>query len=118
MPVRVIVTEGTCADIRQACPLVEGIKPENVIADRAYSAHSFRNHLEGEKIQAIIPPIQRGNRSQITYDKHLYKVRHLIENTFLNIKQWRAIATRYAKRGSSFLAIVQVRCIALWCKIL
>ena len=118
MPARVIITEGACADIRQACPLVEEIKPEAVIADKAYSAHSFRKHLEEEKIQAVIPPIQRGNCSQITYDKHLYKVRHLVENTFLNLKQWRSITTRYAKQGSSFLVLVQVRCIALWCKIL
>lgn len=112
-PIRVIITEGTCADIRQACYLVDGVKPETVIADKAYSAHCFRKHLEVKKIKAIIAPIQRGNRSQITYDKYLYKIRHFIENTFLNLKQWRAIATQYAKRVSSFLAIVQVRCIAL-----
>ena len=118
LPVRVIITEGTCADIRQACSLVEGIRAEAVIADKAYSVNSFREYLKEEKIEAVIPPIQRGNHSQITYDKHLYKIRHLIENTFLKLKQWRAIASRYAKRASSFLAIVQIRCIAFWCNIL
>ena len=78
----------------------------------------FREQLKENDVQAVIPPIQRGNRSLIEYDKYLYKMRHIIGNTFLSLKQWRAVATRYAKRSSSFLAAVQVRCIALWCKIL
>ncbi|NBQ67649.1 MAG: IS5/IS1182 family transposase, partial [Nitrosomonadaceae bacterium] len=30
---------------------------------------------------------------------------------------WRGIATRYAKNTTSFLAAVQIRCIALWANI-
>ncbi|MGA3172365.1 MAG: IS5/IS1182 family transposase, partial [Chthoniobacteraceae bacterium] len=30
------------------------------------------------------------------------------------LKRWRGIATRYAKRASSFLSLVQIRCIVLW----
>ncbi|MGL5335564.1 MAG: IS5/IS1182 family transposase, partial [Enterovibrio sp.] len=33
-------------------------------------------------------------------------------------KQWRGIATRYAKNTSSFVAIVQIRCAYLWASIL
>ena len=40
-----------------------------------------------------------------------------VENAFLHIKQWRGIATRYAKRLDSFLAAVQIRCLALWLQI-
>ncbi|MBQ3170680.1 MAG: IS5/IS1182 family transposase, partial [Mailhella sp.] len=40
-----------------------------------------------------------------------------VENAFLKMKQWRGIATRYAKRTDSFLAAVQIRCISLWAKI-
>ena len=87
MPVRIIITEGTCADIRQAYPLVEGLNPKVVIADKAYSAKTFRNQLEEDDIQAVIPEIQRGNKPQKQYDKQLYKVRHFIENTFLHLKQ-------------------------------
>ena len=65
---------------------------------------------------AQIPP--RSNRKQPrSYDKHLYRHRHLVENAFLLLKQWRGIATRYAKNLSSFLAAVQIHCLALWLKI-
>jgi hypothetical protein len=40
-----------------------------------------------------------------------------VENTFLHLKRWRGIATRYAKNSASFFAAIQIRCIALWLKI-
>jgi len=41
----------------------------------------------------------------------------LVENAFLALKRWRGIATRYAKLTTSFLAAVQIRCIAIWLNI-
>jgi transposase len=34
---------------------------------------------------------------------------HLVENAFMIFKQWRGIATRYAKNTDSFLAAVCIR---------
>ena len=36
MPVRLAVTAGTVADCSQALPLIEGIKAEHLLADKAY----------------------------------------------------------------------------------
>ena len=38
-------------------------------------------------------------------DKHLYKARHLIENFFARLKQYRCIATRYDKTAQAFLEV-------------
>jgi transposase len=68
-------------------------------------------------MQVVIPP--KKNRKVLRpYDKHLYRHRHLVENAFMHLKRWRGIATRYAKNLASFLAAVQIRCIALWAEIL
>ena len=67
-------------------------------------------------MEAVIPP-RKNRKDQRTYDKHLYKLRHLIENAFLHLKRWRGIATRYAKNLSSFVAAVQIRCLMMWLKI-
>ncbi len=60
-----------------------------------------------------IPP-RKNRKEQRVYDKDLYRLRHLVENAFRHLKRWRDIATRYAKNLSSFLAAVQIRCLALW----
>jgi transposase len=39
-----------------------------------------------------------------SYDRDLSKERHLVENFFCLLKQFRAIATRYDRRAANFLA--------------
>ncbi|MCY4438252.1 MAG: IS5/IS1182 family transposase, partial [Chloroflexi bacterium] len=34
------------------------------------------------------------------------------------LKEWRAVATRYAKTSASYLAACQIRALALWIKLL
>lgn len=67
-------------------------------------------------MEAVIPP-KRNRKVMREYDAELDKLRHLVENAFLHLKRWRGIATRYAKNTASFLAAVQIRCIALWAHI-
>ncbi|WP_146242350.1 transposase, partial [Acaryochloris thomasi] len=44
----------------------------------------------------------------------LYKARHLIENFFAKIKQYRAIATRYDKRAVNFLGAIYLAASVIW----
>ncbi len=77
-----------------------------LLADKAYAAQErVIARLEKAKVTVVIPP--KANRLQPrTYDKHLYKARHLIENFFAKLKQYRALATRYDKRAVSFLGAI------------
>ena len=47
-------------------------------------------------------------------DKDLYKARHLIENFFAKLKQYRAIATRYDKRAVYFLSAIHLAAAVVW----
>ncbi len=48
------------------------------------------------------------------FDRDLYKARHLIENFFAKLKQFRAIATRYDKTERNFLAAIHLAAAAIW----
>jgi transposase len=113
MPLRVIATKGTRADCAEAQPLIAGIDAENLIADRGYDSNAIVEKAQSQGMQVQIPP-RRHRKEPRVYDQHLYRHRHLVENAFLHIKRWRGVATRYAKRLDSFLAAVQIRCLALW----
>ena len=47
-------------------------------------------------------------------DRALYKLRHLVENGF----DFKQLATRYAKNSLSYLAVCQIRAMAIWTKLL
>jgi len=90
---------------------------EYLLADRAYDSNAILEYAAQTGMQVVIPG-KRNRKEKREYDEYLYKLRHLIENAFLHLKRWRGIATRYAKNTNSFVAAVQIRCIALWAKIL
>jgi len=116
MPVRIIITDGTAADCTQASKLIDGITAEYLLADKGYDSDDIVVQAESQCMIAVIPP-RKNRKVQRKYDKDLYKLRHLVENAFLHLKRWRGIASRYAKNAKSFLAAVQIRCIALWAAI-
>jgi len=94
-----------------------GIKAVTFLADKGYDVNKLIQLAKSMGMEIVIPP-KRNRVEQREYDKDLYKLRHLVENAFLMLKRWRGIATRYAKNTTSFIAAVQIRCIALWLKIL
>ena len=114
MPVRVIVTEGTRADCKEAINLIEGINAQYLLADRGYDSDEIVLKAIELGMTPIIPP--RKNRKVLReYDSYTYKFRHLVENAFMKIKKrWRSICTRYAKRASSFESFVHIAFIFEW----
>ena len=62
---------------------------------------------------AVIPP-EANRRDPRPYDKELYKARHLIENFFAKLKQYRAIATRCDKRAVHFLGAIHLAAAVVW----
>ena len=97
--------------------MIDGLSAEALLADRGYDTDEIIEMAVTAAMQPVIPP-KKNRKAQREYDKYIYKLRHLVENAFLHLKQWRGIATRYAKRSDSFLAAVQIRCISLWVKII
>ena len=85
-----------------------------VLADKGYDADErVIRPLEQAGKTVVIPP-KRHRKDQREYDKELYKSRHLIENFFCKIKQFRAIATRYDKTARNFLAAVYLAASVIW----
>jgi transposase len=105
--VRFILQPGQRNDIMGVKPLIEGISFDALLADKAFDADWLRKQLDQRGAIAVIPP--RSNRKvQYAYDKVMYQWRHLVENYFAKIKEFRGIATRYDKTDTSFQANVNL----------
>jgi transposase len=113
-PTGFTLTPGQACDLDGADILLPQIEADIVIADKGFDADErVIERLENAGKNAVIPP--RANRKhQRDYDRELYKARHLIENFFAKLKQFRAIATRYDKRAINFLAGIYLAAIVIW----
>ncbi|HSZ94412.1 MAG TPA: IS5 family transposase [Acetobacteraceae bacterium] len=113
-PIGFFLTGGEAHDLVGADRLLPTMEADMLIADKAFDADArVLEPLTAAGKTAVIPP--RANRSSPRdYDRELYAARHLIENFFAKIKQFRAIATRYEKTARNFLAAVQLVASIVW----
>lgn len=92
-PMDFFITAGNVADIKIAPVLTSRNKMKVLIADKAYGAKSFRANLREQKVKDCIPA-KCNEKSPEEYDGQLYKKRHVIENMFMKLKDWKGIAFR------------------------
>ena len=113
-PIQFHRTPGQAHDLNGADALLPNVEAEFFLADRAYDAQErVIDKLEAKGCEVVIPSTSRRNQPR-DYDRHLYKTRHLIENFFARLKQYRAIATRYDKRAGNFLGAIHLAASVIW----
>lgn len=108
------LTAGQDHDLEGADILLENIRAAALLADKAYDADDrVLLRLKAMHCEAVIP--QKSHRKNVReYDKFLYQARHLIENFFAKLKQYRAIATRYDKKARNFLGAIYLAAAIVW----
>jgi len=110
--VRLLLGPGQRHDITRSHELIEGFRPQAVIADKGYDADHLHQAIHDAGAEAVIPP--RSNRkAPRAYDKALYKERNLVERLFNKLKQFRRMATRYDKLLANYEGFVQLAAIAI-----
>ena len=89
------------------------LRPWRMAGDKGYSSPTARNRLRRRHIRPVIPS-KSNQRRQPRFDREAYRQRNRIERLINHLKQFRRIATRYEKRGISYLAMVMLGMILLW----
>lgn len=113
-PLSFHLTPGQACDLDGADKLLPDLVADTVLADKAYDADKrVIEPLQAQGKTAVVPP-KRNRTTPREYDKELYKARHLIENFFAKLKQYRAIATRYDKRAVNFLGAIYLAASVIW----
>ncbi len=103
-PLAFLLTPGQAHDLQGADVLLPQMRADTLLADKAFDTDvRVIDPLRAAGKTPVIPPREH-RTDQRPFDKDLYKARHLIENFFCRLKQFRAIATRYDKRAAAFLA--------------
>ena len=99
--IRFVLLPGQRHDMVGVEPLIRDVSFDALLADKAFDVNWLRAELNQRGASAVIPP-KSNRKQQIPYDKDIYRWRHLVENYFAKIKEFRGIATRYDKTDTSY----------------
>src|SRR6187551_2087215 len=104
---RFVLLPGQHHDTVGVRPLIEGVAFGALLGDKAFDADWLRADLDDRGATAVIPP-KANRKTIISFDRDMYRWRHLIENTFAKLKEFRAVATRYDKTDTSYTATIHL----------
>ncbi len=90
------------------------MEAKTIIADKGYDAYERVIQPLLKEGKTLIIPSKRNRKEPRDYDKDLYKARHLIENFFAKLKQYRCLATRYDKLAMTFLSGIYLASSVIW----
>jgi len=132
----VLVSGGQAGDNPYLLPVLDAIavrrggpgrprkRPALLLADKGYAHDSTRAALRRRGIRHAIPERRdqaarraargsRGGRAP-DFDRQAYKQRNVVERCFNRLKQWRDLATRYAKRAAIYRASLVLIAAIIW----
>jgi transposase len=87
--------------------LIEGVEFGALLADKAFDSNVIIAELNARGAKIVIS--QHPRRAQpLAIDAEIYKWRHLIENFFCKLKEFKRIAMRADKTDESFSAMIYI----------
>ena len=112
------VTGGEVHDSQVASELIELVgSAEYLIADKGYDSDAIQNKASKHGMKPVIPKRKNAKQPNPDFDSYLYKLRHLVENMFARLKQFRSIATRFEKLARNFESMIYLACIIIHSKV-
>jgi transposase len=103
--VRFVLMPGQRFDTIGVAPLIKGVAFGGLIADKAFDANWIITEMNERGAKIVIS--QRPKRlAPIAIDLDVYKWRHLIENFFCKLKEFKRVAMRSDKTDTSFGAMI------------
>jgi transposase len=105
--VRFVLLPGHRYDTIGVPPLIDGVAFGGLIADMAFDSNTIIADLNQRGAKVVIAQHPR-RASPLAVDTALYKWRHLIENFFGKLKEFKRIAMRADKTDTSFTAAIYI----------
>ena len=103
--VRFVLLPGQRYDTIGVPPLIEGIEFGALIADKAFDANWIVAQVQARGAVACISQMPQ-RLDPLDIDREMYKWRHLIENFFARLREFKRIAMRACKTDHSFRAMI------------
>ncbi len=114
-PIKFCLSAGNINDCTMASEIIGALKTtEFVVADRGYDSNAVRDLIKMHGAKPVIPRKINSTIGNAELNWNLYKLRHMVENTFARLKHFRSIATRFDKLAINYKSMLALACSFMW----
>jgi transposase len=114
LPIELKLTAGQAHDGKSAEDMLDDVgKGTVLLADRGYDSDAIRQKLDEQGARANIRPLEH-RIVKPKFSQKAYRRRNLVERFFNKLKHYRAIATRFCRHDTNYLASVQLAALRIW----
>ena len=115
LPIEFTLSGGEVHDSKAAPELLDKLpSADYIIADRGYDSEQLREQIKAKESVPVIPRKKNSKIGNKEVDWCLFRYRHLVENIFARLKQYRGIATRYDKLERNYASTLALGCCMIW----
>jgi hypothetical protein len=86
----------------------------STVGPKGYDSAEIWEQVEQQGAKAVIPRTRTSVKGNADLGRGLYRYRHLMENAFARLKNYRALASRLNKLKRNYESVVAMACAFLW----
>jgi len=115
LPIEFKITGGQVNDCTVAPALIARLsQAQAIVGDKGYDSLRIREQIRSQGSRCVIPRRRNSVHGNDDLDHGAYRDRHLVENAFARLKQYRALAFRFDKLEKHYEGVVAMACALLW----
>lgn len=107
-PISCSIDKSSCHDLRLLDKTIDKSKSKIIVGDKGYTSKAVKDKLKEKGIRIIVPYKKNSKNKNSEYEKRLLKKRHIVENSFCNLKKLKRLGYRFEIKLKNFIGFVEL----------
>lgn len=100
--------KAVCHDLNLIDKTIEKVNTKIIIGDKGYTSKLLRNRLKEKGIKLLVPYKKNSKLKNNEIEKKLLKRRHIVENSFCQLKKLKRLGYRFEIKINNFIGFVKL----------
>jgi len=102
------IDKSSCHDLKLIDETIEKVNTKVIVGDKGYTSKSLKDELEKKGIKMLVPYKKNSKLKNSNMEKKLLKKRHIVENSFCQLKKLKRLGYRFEIKIDNFINFVKL----------
>ena len=102
------IDKSSCHDLKLIDETIENVNTKVIVGDKKYTSKLLKDKLEKNGIKILVPYKKNSKLKNGKMEKKLLKKRHIVENSFCQLKKLKRLGYRFEIKIDNFINFVKL----------